>query len=46
MATNHESPDWVEQHFPAMDSHAHVALRGTADDMTRGGSNRRSYSAR
>jgi thiamine biosynthesis lipoprotein len=33
MATNHESPDWVEQHFLAMDSHAHVALRGTPDDM-------------
>ena len=33
MAGNHQPGDWVEQHFPAMGSHAHVALRGTGDDM-------------
>jgi thiamine biosynthesis lipoprotein len=27
------APGWVEHHFPAMGSHAHVALRGTADDL-------------
>ena len=33
MGGNHESHDWVEQHFPAMGSHAHIALRGTEADM-------------
>jgi FAD:protein FMN transferase len=33
MAGNQQPGDWVEEHFPAMGSHAHVALRGTADDM-------------
>src|SRR3982750_562429 len=33
MSGTREFPEWVEQHFPAMGSPAHVALRGTPDDM-------------
>jgi len=33
MVSNRAPHDWVDEHFPAMGSHAHVALRGTADDM-------------
>ena len=30
---SHEAPGWVEHHFLAMGSHAHISLRGTADDV-------------
>jgi thiamine biosynthesis lipoprotein len=33
MSSNHARDHWVEEHFPAMGSHAHIALRGTAEDM-------------
>ena len=33
MTSSRVSDGWVERHFPAMGSHAHVALRGSADDL-------------